>query len=214
MVTRRRRGYCFHLNGALAVVLEFLGYDVTLHVGGVHGPEGPTSDDMTNHLVLLVHGLPGPGNPSGTWYVDAGLGDALHEPLPLIAGTCRRGFPSGVSDRDDSRRETGEERHFGTTASGSPNLGTGPRPGLSGGAGVASTNGKPGLGVERRGAVAKQVRARPGPERPAATKERQERELRGAATPGPIRAAPLLGHPLDDALHGHVRDAAHVGDFA
>ena len=46
---------------------------------------------MANHLVLTVRGLPTEANPGGTWYVDAGLGDALHEPIPLIAGQYRQG---------------------------------------------------------------------------------------------------------------------------
>lgn len=82
----RRGGYCFHLNGAFAELLRALGYDVQLHVGGVHGPDGPAADAMTNHLVLTVRGLPDEANHDGVWYVDAGLGDALHEPLPLVAG--------------------------------------------------------------------------------------------------------------------------------
>ena len=36
-------------------------------------------------------GLTDRGNPSGRWYVDAGLGDGLHEPLPLVAGTYLAG---------------------------------------------------------------------------------------------------------------------------
>jgi N-hydroxyarylamine O-acetyltransferase len=80
-----RGGYCFHLNGSLAWLLSRLGYDVSLHIGGVHGPE-PGEQDLTNHLVLLVAGLPTGDNPAGDWYVDAGLGDALYEPLPLRAG--------------------------------------------------------------------------------------------------------------------------------
>lgn len=88
---RRRGGYCFHVNGAFSRLLGALGYDVSLHIGGVHGPDGPSEEMMTNHLVLLVHGLPSDDNPVGTWYVDAGLGDALHEPLPLVAGTYRQG---------------------------------------------------------------------------------------------------------------------------
>jgi arylamine N-acetyltransferase len=83
---RGRGGYCFHLNGSLARLLEMLGYEVSRHVGGVHGPV-PSADTLTNHLVLLVGGLPSDDNPSGSWYVDAGLGDALCEPLPLRAGT-------------------------------------------------------------------------------------------------------------------------------
>jgi arylamine N-acetyltransferase len=81
-----RGGYCFHLNGSLARLLEALGYEVSRHIGGVHGPV-PNADTLTNHLVLLVGGLPSDVNPSGNWYVDAGLGDALCEPLPLRAGT-------------------------------------------------------------------------------------------------------------------------------
>ena len=41
---------------------------------------------MGNHLVLTVDQLPSEANPSGVWYVDTGLGDALHDPLPLAAG--------------------------------------------------------------------------------------------------------------------------------
>lgn len=86
-----RGGYCYHLNGGLAWLLERLGYHVTRHVGGVHGPDGPTPDAFTNHLVLTVAGLPSDTNPGGAWYVDTGLGDALHDPLPLLAGTYRQG---------------------------------------------------------------------------------------------------------------------------
>lgn len=86
----RRGGYCFHLNGAFSALLASLGYDVVRHVGGVHGPDGPTEDAMTNHLVLTVHGLPSDDNPSGDWYVDVGLGDALHDPLPLRPGVYQQ----------------------------------------------------------------------------------------------------------------------------
>jgi arylamine N-acetyltransferase len=85
--------------------LASLGYDVSHHIGGVHGPE-PSPDDLTNHLVLVVAGLPTSDNPEGRWYVDVGLGDALHDPLPLVAGTYRQGpmtfvleqTPNGVAD--------------------------------------------------------------------------------------------------------------------
>jgi arylamine N-acetyltransferase len=101
-----RGGYCFHLNGAFSELLAALGYDVVRHVGGVHGPDGPAEEAMTNHLVLTVHGLPSDDNPAGDWYVDVGLGDALHDPLPLVAGAYDQppfGFelvhtPGGVGD--------------------------------------------------------------------------------------------------------------------
>jgi N-hydroxyarylamine O-acetyltransferase len=86
-----RGGYCYHLNGAFSELLRSLGYAVTRHVGGVHGPAGPSEDEMTNHLVLTVSGLPTSDNPAGTWYVDAGLGNALHEALPLVAGDYDQG---------------------------------------------------------------------------------------------------------------------------
>jgi arylamine N-acetyltransferase len=106
IATQGRGGYCFHLNGALSELLRALGYDVVRHVGGVHGPGGPGAAEMTNHLVLTVHGLPTDANPGGDWYVDAGLGDALYEPLPLLAGTYEQGplrftlepTPRGVGD--------------------------------------------------------------------------------------------------------------------
>jgi N-hydroxyarylamine O-acetyltransferase len=100
-----RGGYCFHLNGALAGLLTSLGYRVELHVGGVYR-DVPNAEAMTNHLVLTVHDLPTESNPSGVWYVDAGLGDALHEPLPLTPGITAQGpmqfelvaTPGGVGD--------------------------------------------------------------------------------------------------------------------
>jgi N-hydroxyarylamine O-acetyltransferase len=88
---QRRGGYCFHVNGAFSCLLRALGYDVTLHAGGVHGPDGPSADAIENHLVLLAHGLPTDANPEGHWYLDAGLGDAVHAPLPLLPGTYTDG---------------------------------------------------------------------------------------------------------------------------
>ncbi|MEV4286861.1 arylamine N-acetyltransferase [Nonomuraea bangladeshensis] len=89
-IVRGRGGYCFHLNGAFHSLLAALGYDVTRHVGGVQPHNGEPNVDA-NHLVLTARGLPSPENPGGEWLVDVGLGDALHEPLPLVAGAYRQG---------------------------------------------------------------------------------------------------------------------------
>ena len=91
IATQGRGGYCFHLNGALSELLLALGYDVVRHVGGVHGGGGASDAEMTNHLVLTVHDLPNDCNPGGVWYVDAGLGDALYEPIPLLPGAYYQG---------------------------------------------------------------------------------------------------------------------------
>jgi arylamine N-acetyltransferase len=102
IVRRHRGGYCFHLNGAFAALLAALGYDVRWHVGGVQGrgdpaPVGP----IGNHLALTVHGLPTQECPDGVWFVDAGLGDGLYEPLPLRPGLFRQGpFEYAVTASD------------------------------------------------------------------------------------------------------------------
>jgi N-hydroxyarylamine O-acetyltransferase len=88
IVARHRGGYCFHLNGAFSLLLQDLGYDVVWHRAGVenHSDARPPGAGIANHLALTVHGLPDDACPSGEWLVDVGLGDALHEPLPLQAG--------------------------------------------------------------------------------------------------------------------------------
>ena len=97
-----RGGYCFHLNGAFSELLRSLGYVVTRHVGGVHGPGGPDAEMLTNHLVLTVAGLPTDENPAGTWYVDAGLGDALYETVPLAPAAFEQGpFHLVLAETDD-----------------------------------------------------------------------------------------------------------------
>ena len=87
----RRGGYCYQLNGAFAELLTHLGYRVTRHVAGVHDADGPHVETLTNHVALIAHELPTAANPGGRWYVDTGLGDALHEPLPLVAGAYLQG---------------------------------------------------------------------------------------------------------------------------
>ncbi|WP_165956743.1 arylamine N-acetyltransferase family protein [Kribbella antibiotica] len=73
-------GYCFQLNGVLALLLTELGYDVTMHRGGVQTPNRPAGVD-SNHLVLTVRGLV--EDPEREWLVDAGLGNGLIHPVPL-----------------------------------------------------------------------------------------------------------------------------------
>jgi arylamine N-acetyltransferase len=112
----QRGGYCYQLNGALSELLAALGYRVTRHVGGVHGPDGPDAGALTNHLVLVVHDLPNAESPDGDWYVDAGLGDGLHEPLPMVAGTYEQGPMRFVLSRTDDGIG---DWHFTHDASGS-----------------------------------------------------------------------------------------------
>jgi N-hydroxyarylamine O-acetyltransferase len=89
IVRRKRGGYCFHMNGAFSVLLEALGFAVTLHRAGVQNHTVAEAGIFRNHLALTVTGLP--DEPETAWLVDVGLGDAIHEPLPLRAGTYRQG---------------------------------------------------------------------------------------------------------------------------
>ncbi|MEA2217613.1 MAG: N-hydroxyarylamine O-acetyltransferase [Solirubrobacteraceae bacterium] len=93
ILSRHRGGYCYHLNGAFSLLLDALGYDVVWHRAGVqnHADPEPVGAHVANHLTLTVHGLAAPECPSGDWLVDAGLGDALHEPLPRHEGTYEQG---------------------------------------------------------------------------------------------------------------------------
>ncbi|MBO0830441.1 MAG: arylamine N-acetyltransferase [Actinobacteria bacterium] len=85
-ILRGRGGYCFNLNGAFATLLEALGYQVRWHIGAVHAAgSDPLPDEYRNHLALTVE-LAGEA-----WMVDAGLGNALHEPMPLRPGEHRQG---------------------------------------------------------------------------------------------------------------------------
>jgi len=78
IVTERRGGFCYELNGAFAALLRALGFQVTLlsaRVAGADGSDGPEFD----HLTLRVD-LEDP------WLADVGFGDGFLEPLRLNSG--------------------------------------------------------------------------------------------------------------------------------
>jgi arylamine N-acetyltransferase len=98
-----RAGYCFHQNGALETALVDLGYVVSRRGGHVWTDEEDRWSGALNHLVLVVSGLPTDENPAGDWWPDVGLGDAIVEPLPLVAGDYEQGgFSYAITEvRDD-----------------------------------------------------------------------------------------------------------------
>lgn len=111
IATTRRGGYCFQLNGAFATLLTALGYHVTVHSGAVHDVGGPTTMTLGNHACLVVHDLRTAANPGGRWYVDAGLGDAIHAPLPLITGDhFDRAFRFSLVDLGQGRWQFAHDR--------------------------------------------------------------------------------------------------------
>src|SRR6266571_6563333 len=78
IVTRRRGGFCYELNGAFALLLGALGFDVGLLSARVFGDGwlGPPFD----HLALLVRTT----GRDGLWLADVGFGS--HSDFPLRLG--------------------------------------------------------------------------------------------------------------------------------
>jgi N-hydroxyarylamine O-acetyltransferase len=78
IVERKRGGFCYEMNGALAALLRGLGFQVTLlsaRVAREDGSEGPEFD----HLTLRVD-LEEP------WLADVGFGESFLDPLRLEIG--------------------------------------------------------------------------------------------------------------------------------
>jgi N-hydroxyarylamine O-acetyltransferase len=81
IVTRRRGGFCYELNGLFAALLRSLGFEVAmLSAGaiGAGGEYGPPFDHMT--LVVSL---------DERWLVDVGFGDSFREPLRVDSRTIQ-----------------------------------------------------------------------------------------------------------------------------
>ena len=79
VVTRRRGGFCYELNGLFAWLLRSLGFRVTMlaaEVMNARGEWGPPFDHMALHVRL-----------EEDWLVDVGFGDSFIEPLKLEGHT-------------------------------------------------------------------------------------------------------------------------------
>lgn len=74
IVSHRRGGFCYELNGLFAALLKELGFEVDLLSAGVYddGRFGPEFD----HLILQVR-------LEEDWLADVGFGDSFREPLRL-----------------------------------------------------------------------------------------------------------------------------------
>lgn len=75
VVTRRRGGFCYELNGLFAALLRALGFDVAMLSAGVGRANGEFSPDY-DHMALLV-------TLEDRWLADVGFGDSFREPLRL-----------------------------------------------------------------------------------------------------------------------------------
>ncbi len=105
IVTRRRGGFCYELNGAFALLLRALGFDVRLLAARVFGDDwlGPPFD----HLALLVRTADG----DGPWLADVGFGS--HSEFPLRLGERgQQDDPAGSFRLAEASAGTGLQADF------------------------------------------------------------------------------------------------------
>jgi N-hydroxyarylamine O-acetyltransferase len=105
IVTRRRGGFCYELNGAFALLLRALGFDVRLLAARVFGDDwlGPPFD----HLALLVRTADG----DGPWLADVGFGS--HSEFPLRFGERgQQDDPAGSFRLAETSAGTGFQADF------------------------------------------------------------------------------------------------------
>ena len=75
LVTRRRGGFCYELNGLFAALLRSLGFDVAMLSAEV-AMEDDSFGPPFDHMALLV-------TLQERWLADVGFGDSFREPLRL-----------------------------------------------------------------------------------------------------------------------------------
>ncbi len=81
IVTRKRGGFCYEVNGMFAWLLNELGFDVTMLSANVTKADGTFGAEY-DHLTLRVL-APADTSPSTPWLADVGFGDNFAEPLRL-----------------------------------------------------------------------------------------------------------------------------------
>lgn len=93
IVTRKRGGFCYELNGLFAWLLRAMGFSVTTCSAQVF--QGATPGPEFDHLALVIH-------LDQQWLVDVGFGDSFIEPLAVNTPGVQ--VQSGVAYRIDQDR--------------------------------------------------------------------------------------------------------------
>jgi len=94
IVSRRRGGWCYEMNGLLGWALGELGFDVTRATGAVTR-EVAGDAVVANHLVLRV------ALEEGIYLADVGFGDGPLDPIRVVPGPfASRGFTFGLEQVD------------------------------------------------------------------------------------------------------------------
>ena len=78
IITQRRGGFCYEVNGLFYELLTALGFRVSMLSGCVRRDDGGFGPEF-DHMLLKVE-LPEP------WLADVGFGESFVDPLPLRAG--------------------------------------------------------------------------------------------------------------------------------
>jgi len=95
IVTRRRGGWCYEMNGVLGWALGQLGFRVTRATGAVMR-EMFADPTHGNHLVLRVD------MGEGVWLADAGFGDGPVDPIRVVEGEfSANGFTFKLTHESD-----------------------------------------------------------------------------------------------------------------
>lgn len=94
IVTRRRGGWCYEMNGVLGWALGEIGFSVTRMMAGVRR-EQDGDIAISNHLILRVDLEDGP------WMADVGFGDGPLDPYPIAAGRIAGDFPCRLEAMDE-----------------------------------------------------------------------------------------------------------------
>jgi N-hydroxyarylamine O-acetyltransferase len=83
IVTNRRGGFCYELNGLFGALLRRMGFEVAMLSAQVANSQREFSRDF-DHMTLLV------ALDQERWLADVGFGDSFVEPLPLELNTERQ----------------------------------------------------------------------------------------------------------------------------
>lgn len=95
IVVQGKGGICFELNGALAMLLRALGYQVTEYASRYL--RGESTLPMRRHRVLKVEAV------DGVWLCDVGIGErAQREPIALVEGLIQEQYGETYRLRKDS----------------------------------------------------------------------------------------------------------------
>ncbi len=95
VITRRRGGFCYELNGLFAILLRTLGFDVTMLSAAVMRGSGEFGPDF-DHMALMV-------KLAERWLVDVGFGDSFLKPLLMDVAA-----PQTQGDRAHRIEATGD----------------------------------------------------------------------------------------------------------